>query len=370
MASGYRYDYRPSGIAISGGTGIDPTKCAVTVGTASIVGGLSTTVTLQAKNSSSQNIGVGGAVVTFGYSGGTSTLFVGSVTDNNNGTYTATVEGDANGTAATLSATINGATVTTTMPTVTVTAPWLNEDFSTYSSTANFLSDPRSIYYTAEDSHTENIALDQAVGYGTLTQSYRGTYPAQNLQDYTIRRALQLPGAVTEFWWELWVKFAANFTTAAGNPPDFKGPFGVFDRDGYYRYACHIGFQAQLYYAVEISSALLQGDPGSNFGTNPASEIWNNQWCRFRFHWAVGTTYGGACLWKMRLYNASGTLLESKDVTDKTLPHAAAGYNDTPYPKFNRLHLWANIDPGTTSQTMSYWIGRVRAYNADPGWGI
>ena len=58
----------------------------------------------------------------FTASGGTSTGTIGATTDNSNGTYTATFTGVVAGTATTIHATIDAATVTSTLPTVTVTA--------------------------------------------------------------------------------------------------------------------------------------------------------------------------------------------------------------------------------------------------------
>lgn len=85
------------------------------------VGGATVTLTLTAKGASDNLLGFGGATVTFGTSGGTGTGTIGSVTDVGDGTYTAAFTGTANGlTAITITAAINGDTVTTTMPTIRV----------------------------------------------------------------------------------------------------------------------------------------------------------------------------------------------------------------------------------------------------------
>ncbi|HRK07707.1 MAG TPA: choice-of-anchor D domain-containing protein [Pseudobdellovibrionaceae bacterium] len=78
------------------------------------------TVMLQARDAQGNLRTSGGDVVVFGTTGGTSTVSFGSVTDNGDGTYTASMTGSSAGTATTLTATINGLSVTTTMPTVTV----------------------------------------------------------------------------------------------------------------------------------------------------------------------------------------------------------------------------------------------------------
>jgi hypothetical protein len=106
----------------------DATKCTVTAAPASVSVGGTATLTLQAKDSTGTNLTAGGATVVFSASGGTSTGTVSATTDNGNGTYTAIYTGTAAGTAETIGATINGATVTTTMPTVTVTAGFASPD--------------------------------------------------------------------------------------------------------------------------------------------------------------------------------------------------------------------------------------------------
>ena len=100
----------------------DPTKCTVTALPTTIAVAATSTLTLQAKDSTGANITVGGAVVVFTASGGTATGTVSATTDHGNGTYTATYTATGAGTAQTIHATINGSAVTTTLPTVTVTA--------------------------------------------------------------------------------------------------------------------------------------------------------------------------------------------------------------------------------------------------------
>src|SRR5262249_12161062 len=79
------------------------------------------TLSLQAKDSFSNNLTAGGLAVAFSTSGGVSTGTLSSVTDHGNGTYTATFTGLISGLATTLHATIGGLPVTSTIPTLTVT---------------------------------------------------------------------------------------------------------------------------------------------------------------------------------------------------------------------------------------------------------
>ena len=96
-------------------------QSVVTVDSATLSSGDSSVVHLQAKDSAGINLTVGGLTVIFFDSGGTSTGTVGPTTDHANGTYTAVFHGLLAGTATTMHATINGVTVSSTLPTVTVT---------------------------------------------------------------------------------------------------------------------------------------------------------------------------------------------------------------------------------------------------------
>jgi RHS repeat-associated protein len=98
---------------------VDPVASTVSV-SSSVQGGSSVTVTLQAR-ANGKNITVGGLTVAFtlgGASGGQGTFS--SVTDNGDGTYTATFTGTTAG-SNTIVATIDGVSVSTTPPTITVT---------------------------------------------------------------------------------------------------------------------------------------------------------------------------------------------------------------------------------------------------------
>lgn len=88
----------------------------VTVTSSTIIASESTTVTLQAVDANGNNLATGGQTVTFGLATATGTEATGTfsaVTDNSDGTYTATFTSTTAGTA-TITATINGTTVTGT----------------------------------------------------------------------------------------------------------------------------------------------------------------------------------------------------------------------------------------------------------------
>lgn len=93
------------------------------------------------------------------------------------------------------------------------TAAQVVEDFSTYTSTADFLADPRGIYVDSEDFRPGQMTIDAAAGYGTSPQSLRYDYPAGTATDYTISRSLDLPGSnPSEVWVEVVVRFSQGFS--------------------------------------------------------------------------------------------------------------------------------------------------------------
>ena len=98
------------------------TTSTVATSSATVVSGSSATITLQVKDQNGANMTTGGLVVAFSLGGsGTSTGTIGAVTDNSNGTYTASFTGVLAGTAREVNATMGGAAVTTAAPTITVT---------------------------------------------------------------------------------------------------------------------------------------------------------------------------------------------------------------------------------------------------------
>ncbi len=103
----------------------------LTVASSRISSTSTTTVTLQAKDANGNNQIEGGVTVTMTLlTDGTAGGSLGAVTDNNDGTYTATFTASSVGTARTISATVAGQTLTTTLPTIAVENPPLPSDFT------------------------------------------------------------------------------------------------------------------------------------------------------------------------------------------------------------------------------------------------
>ncbi len=197
---------------------ISPATSVIGVSSSSIVVGGTATLTLQGKDAAGNNVTTGGAVVVFSASGGTSTGTVGSTKDNGNGTYTASFTGVGAGTATSIHATIGGVAVTTTSPTVTVTAPATDGEPS-YNSTTGTL-----IYTDSMEGYTSAAAMWNATGAGmrirqgfsvdtpasqvispgyggtgkALRVTYAGTY--QEGHDWDLLNAPYLPDTTTHFF--------------------------------------------------------------------------------------------------------------------------------------------------------------------------
>jgi len=101
---------------------ISPATSIVSVSSDTIGSGGTVTLTLQARDAAGNALTTGSATVAFTISGGTSSGTVGATTDHGNGTYTAIFTASNAGTPVTVHATIGASAVTSTLPSITVTA--------------------------------------------------------------------------------------------------------------------------------------------------------------------------------------------------------------------------------------------------------
>lgn len=120
-----------NGISATGGTvptiavtpgAIDRTTSTLALSVGSVQAGNTLVATVTGRDAAGNLVTVGGATVAMSSTGGTGTVSHGAVTDNSNGTYSQTITALTSGTAKTMTATIGGQSITTSMPTVTVTA--------------------------------------------------------------------------------------------------------------------------------------------------------------------------------------------------------------------------------------------------------
>ena len=167
----------------------------ITVAQAEIAAGSFDVVTLQAQDAAGDILTSGGATVAFNVLTrvGSSSGFIGPVTDNNNGTYTATFTASTSGTPVQIDATLNGTVVTTVLPTIAVTAGAIDPSNCKVSVSYYEVVTGQSAVVTlqAKDSAGNNVPVGGAtvafsiVGTGTsvgtlgpVTDNGNGTYSA------------------------------------------------------------------------------------------------------------------------------------------------------------------------------------------------
>ena len=180
-------------------------------------------------------------------------------------------------------------------------APNLVEDFSTYTSTANLLADPRNIYSESEDIAPSQIVLDTSVGFGSSTKSMRYDYPdmtrsGARCNGYTIGRNLGLSANQTEIWLEVHAKFASNWEVYPTwymecNPvpnPDFKFLFGRMTQSSRF----------EMLFGNSVNGNLIVGYPGNEEAftvpTLRARNYLDNQWHQYRFHFKTSGSSAGS----------------------------------------------------------------------------
>ncbi len=260
------------------------------------------------------------------------------------------------------------ATVSISIPSPVL--PWIAEDFSSYTSTADMFANPRGDFLSAWDEYKSRISLDQTVGFGSSTKSMLYSFPDRTLvpldfsdpsisktannrcSDISIQRYMPLPTATNEVWLEVYAKFAANFTTVAPtawvctNNPDYKFIFfRVLPEPERYE------IKAGVY---GIPTFLVGRYPGGPADTPPIVRpptIFDGQWHRFRMHGKVNTAgqnNGAYQAWMddILFYNANNV----------SIPYSIVG-----------IWLGANLNQGPAT-VQNLWWGRVIAYDKNPGW--
>lgn len=238
--------------------------------------------------------------------------------------------------------------------------PDLEDNFSTYSSTANMLADPLGIISEGEDSNPSQIVLDASVGVTALglTKSMRYDYPDQHAEacgGYTVGRNYSFASNQTEVWVELYVKFGPTWeiypaemdsVCGGGYNPDFKLLFGRMTIDSRF----------EMLWGNSINGNVVAGYPGNEPAYQNITQIasyLDGNWVRIRHHWKYSTTAGIQKLWinDTRFLNHTNISMPS----GKGLIYGLA--------------LGRNRDP-RPGVAQSMWWGRVRAWYSgnDPGW--
>lgn len=238
--------------------------------------------------------------------------------------------------------------------------PDLEDNFSTYSSTANMLADPLGIISEGEDSNPSQIVLDGTDGVTALglTKSMRLDYPDQHAEPcggYTVGRNYSFASNQSEVWVEVYVKFGPTWeiypaemdaVCGDGYNPDFKLFFGRMTIDSRF----------EVLGGNSINGNVVSGYPGNEPAYQNLTQIGpllDGTYHRWRMHWKYSTTAGIVKLWidSTRYLNATGIAMPS----GKGLIYGlAVGRNRDPRP----------------GVAQSLYIGRIRAWYGgnDPGW--
>ncbi|MEX2375118.1 MAG: Ig domain-containing protein [Dehalococcoidia bacterium] len=221
--------------------------------------------------------------------------------------------------------------------------PLIVEDFSTYSSTSNMLSDPRGLYVSYEDQGTNRMALDTNVGYGSSDRSMR--YEWSN-SGGTVTRWLEL-NDLQEVWVEWTVRFDEDFTIEGGggggsawkflhvNQPSVSGRFGVNFENG---------DNGTL--GIEVPNDAYDAGYQASGSYGIADHFLDGEWHTLRYH--------------VRLPNLHELWVDGELV---------ARQNDfqTSASSLYGVSLGKNMNQ-TIAGPQHMWWGKVLVYDRDPGW--
>lgn len=242
-------------------------------------------------------------------------------------------------------------------------APFLLEDFSTYSNTANWIADPRGIYSTTEDVNTSMMVLDTSVGCTPVGTSQTGRYDWPNRTsegttngldgycgDDTIGRNLNLPSHVTELWCSLYWKTDSFFTTVAPSGWNCHSAAAyklLFLRTDVSRYNLVLGIFGTSY--------TWSAGPGNQ---EPADYplTWtpfDGSWHYYQMHCKIGSGSNGICNLAV-----DGVVKQ----TNTGLSQGGASY-------IYGIATGRNMNQGPGA-VQSEWWGQIAAYTSDPWSGL
>lgn len=230
--------------------------------------------------------------------------------------------------------------------------PLLTEDFSTYTSTADMLSNPRGIYMDWEDVRTDRMVLDTQVGANGGSKSLRYDYPANGVdaRDYTISRSLSIPGNPAEVWVEALIRFSNNFRIDAGAP--VGAAFKLL----------HVAIPYELTGGGRFGLGMENGDSGNLNGEGPNDaytelylpgsvsplELFDGDWHSVRFHIRLSGSQDTHEFWVDGKFQGSRT-------------------GDTAADYVYAVSLAKNLNQGPL-QAQSMWWGGIRIWDRSPGW--
>jgi len=247
------------------------------------------------------------------------------------------------------------------------TTPWLVEDFSTYTSLANMMLDPRGIYDHSDINNLQQVSLINS-GVNGLTQSMRYTWPirtdsANRCTDYYITRSINTPdytasmSLVPEMWAEIWVRFSSSFTTKAPaawsctSDPDYKFIFIRVVGGG--------RFDLKNDYAGEGTHWDANYPGGGDGDNNFIYNVWHDdQWHRIRMHARVSTTATSADgIWDIWLDDSLVTTRHTLNTV----------FNGTLSTGIYGVKMGANLNQGPAAVQTLDW-GLIKLWKTNPGW--
>lgn len=229
--------------------------------------------------------------------------------------------------------------------------PVLDEDFSTYTSTADLLADPRVIWATGESANTARIALDASVGYGNSAQSMRYDWPNNGASclDYSIRPGRLETGGLTHLWVEAVIRTSANFTVDGGTggcAKEYKLLF-LGDSSGIERFG--IDWQAGQW---------VMGYPGNLSGFTPSDVVPSTLWDGDPHVLHV----------EVRVSPSGGTGIMRVACDDVMLMNETGFDNLSSHEQIDWVTPGANMNQGPNIDNMKLWWHRLAVYDESPGW--
>ena len=218
------------------------------------------------------------------------------------------------------------------------------EDFSTYTSTADLISDPRGVYDRVEDINSGRISLDTSVGYGGSGRSMRYDYPGGTGTDYTISRALRIPAGAQEVWVEAVIRFSSGFSIA-----------GNGQQAGSALKTLHVGVRgAAGRFGLNFEGSSMRAEGPNDDYTNlyiqggpSASAIMDGQWHVLRYHVRLGAT-------DFHEYWVDGV-------------HRGSQTGRTAASSLVAVALARNLNK-LAPNAQSLWWGKVSVWTQNPGW--
>ncbi len=264
-------------------------------------------------------------------------------------------------------------------PAISGNKPWLDEDFSRYTSADQFRSNPFGLMPSPPPRWWHQQAISFGPGYGdsphSLQYNWWGDNPSRSQcsKDIAIEARYKMPN-VSELWIEAVHKFATNFDT---NPHcGVKGyKFLLFWRTADDRFDLLNGVNGHEWWSghpatqnealkgkcsgLGFNCRLGYGTGQSQFLPVIPGNLWDGQWHIYRAHIKLPNTKGEKTgvfeLW------IDGTLV--KRVTDQDFIHRKGLWSN----RLKSISLGSNSNSGTSRSTQTNW-GRLRVWTSDPHW--